>query len=48
MIETWVASVMVVVMVLLAGVFFYLSDSIIKLLVGFLTGIWHDGAATNG
>ncbi len=46
--ETWVASVMVVVMVLLAGVFFYLSDSIIKLLVGFLTGIWHDGAATNG
>lgn len=46
--ETWVASVMVVVMVLIASIFFYLSDSIIKVIVGFLTGIWGDGASTNG
>lgn len=46
--ETWVASVMVLVMVLVASIFFYLSDSIIKVIVGFLTGIWGDGASTNG
>ena len=46
--ETWVAAVMVVIMVLVASIFFYLSDTIIKFLVGFLTGIWSDGAATNG
>jgi hypothetical protein len=39
---------MVVVMVLIASIFFYLSDSIIKVIVGFLTGIWGDGASTNG
>ena len=38
--ETWVASVMVVIMVVLAAIFFYATDSIVKLLVGFLTGIW--------
>ncbi len=46
--ETWVASVMVVVMVIVASIFFYFSDSIIKLLVGFLTGISGGGASTNG
>ncbi len=46
--ETWVASVMVVIMVIAAALFFYLSDSIIKLLVGLLTGISGSGAPTNG
>jgi preprotein translocase subunit SecE len=44
--ETWVASIMVVVMVLLAAIFFYATDSIVKLVVGFLTGVW-SGGATN-
>lgn len=46
--ETWIASVMVVIMVLAAAIFFYLSDSLIKVVVGLLTGIWGSGAATNG
>lgn len=46
--ETWVASLMVVIMVIAAALFFYLSDSIIKLLVGLLTGISGSGAPTNG
>ena len=39
--ETWVASVMVAIMVILAAIFFYATDSLVKLLVGFATGIWH-------
>jgi len=39
--ETMVASVMVVIMVVVAAIFFYATDSIVKLLVGFTTGIWH-------
>jgi preprotein translocase subunit SecE len=39
--ETWVASVMVAVMVILAAIFFYATDSIVRLLVGVLTGVWH-------
>lgn len=39
--ETWIASVMVVIMVLVAAIFFYATDSVVKLLVGFATGIWH-------
>jgi preprotein translocase subunit SecE len=39
--ETIVASIMVVVMVMLAAVFFYATDSVVRLLVGFATGIWH-------
>lgn len=46
--ETMVASIMVAVMVLVASIFFYVSDSIIKLLVGILTGISTGGASTNG
>ena len=41
------ASIMVVIMVLVAAIFFYATDTIVKLLVGFATGIWH-GAPTNG
>ncbi len=37
--ETMVASIMVVVMVVVAAIFFYATDSIVKLLVGFTTGI---------
>jgi preprotein translocase subunit SecE len=39
--ETMVASIMVVVMVILAAIFFYATDSLVRLLVGFATGIWH-------
>ena len=39
--ETMVASIMVVVMVVVAAIFFYATDSIVKLAVGFATGIWH-------
>ena len=39
--ETMVASVMVVIMVVVAAIFFYATDSIVKLAVGFATGIWH-------
>lgn len=39
--ETWIASVMVVIMVMLAAIFFYATDSIVRVLVGFLTGVWH-------
>ncbi len=46
--ETMVASIMVVVMVLLASIFFYFSDSIIKLFVGWVTGISGGGTSTNG
>lgn len=37
--ETWIASLMVVVMVVLAAVFFYATDSLVKLAVWFATGI---------
>jgi preprotein translocase subunit SecE len=46
--ELRAASIMVVIMVLVAAVFFYATDSIVKLLVGFVTGIWTGGASTNG
>jgi len=39
--ETMVASIMVVIMVVVAAIFFYATDSIVKLGVGFATGIWH-------
>jgi preprotein translocase subunit SecE len=39
--ETWVASVMVMIMVVLAALFFYAADSLVKLLVWFVTGIQH-------
>lgn len=39
--ETMVASIMVVVMVVVAAIFFYATDSVVKLAVGFATGIWH-------
>jgi preprotein translocase subunit SecE len=45
--ETMAASIMVAIMVVMAAIFFYATDSIVKLLVGFITGIWH-GAPTNG
>jgi len=44
--ETWIASVMVCVMVLFAAIFFYATDSIVKVLVGFATGVWTGGATT--
>jgi preprotein translocase subunit SecE len=37
--ETWIASIMVVVMVVLAALFFYVADSLIRLFVSFATGI---------
>jgi preprotein translocase subunit SecE len=46
--ETMIASIMVVVMVLVASIFFYVSDSIIRVLVSFLTGISSGGTPTNG
>lgn len=39
--ETMVASIMVVIMVVVAAIFFYATDSLVKLGVGFATGIWH-------
>jgi len=45
--ETWVAAVMVVVMVLIASIFFYLADSIISFLVRWVTGI-SGGAPIDG
>ena len=39
--ETWIASVMVVIMVVLAAVFFYATDNLVKLGVWFATGIQH-------
>jgi preprotein translocase subunit SecE len=39
--ETWIASVMVIVMVILAAIFFYATDSVVRVIVGFLTGVWH-------
>jgi preprotein translocase subunit SecE len=42
--ETWVASLMVVVMVIMAALFFYATDVVVKFLVVFLTGI--SGAPT--
>ena len=46
--ETIAASIMVAIMVVLAAIFFYASDSIIRLIVGFITGIWHGAPTTNG
>ncbi len=37
--ETWIASLMVVVMVVMAAIFFYATDSLVKLAVWFATGI---------
>ncbi len=37
--ETWIATVMVVIMVIVAAVFFYVTDSIVSLLVRFLTQV---------
>ena len=39
--ETTAASIMVAIMVVMAAIFFYATDSIVKLAVGFATGIWH-------
>lgn len=39
--EAMVASIMVVIMVVVAAIFFYATDSLVKLGVGFATGIWH-------
>ena len=39
--ETMVASIMVGVMGVVAAIFFYATDSVVKLAVGFATGIWH-------
>lgn len=46
--ETVAASIMVAIMVVLAAIFFYATDSIVRLLVGFITGIWHGAPTTNG
>jgi len=46
--ETIAASIMVAIMVLLAAIFFYATDSVVRLLVGFFTGIWHGAPTTNG
>lgn len=42
--ETIAASIMVAIMVLAAAIFFYATDSVVKLAVGFATGIWHGAA----
>jgi preprotein translocase subunit SecE len=42
--ETIAASIMVAIMVLFAAIFFYATDSVVKLAVGFATGIWHGAA----
>ena len=39
--ETWIASLMVVIMVVVAAVFFYATDSLVKLGVWGATGIQH-------
>jgi preprotein translocase subunit SecE len=39
--ETIAASIMVAIMVVMAAIFFYATDSLVKLAVGFATGIWH-------
>ena len=46
--ELRAASIMVVIMVLVAAVFFYATDSIVKVLVWLLTGITTGGTPTNG
>jgi preprotein translocase subunit SecE len=46
--ELRAASIMVVVMVLVAALFFYATDTIVKLLVWLLTGISSGGTPTNG
>lgn len=42
--ETIAASIMVAIMVVVAAIFFYATDSLVKLMVGFATGIWHGAA----
>ncbi len=42
--ETIAASIMVAIMVIMAAIFFYATDSVVKLAVGFATGIWHGAA----
>ena len=46
--ELRAASIMVIIMVLVAAVFFYLTDTIVKLLVAFVTGISSSGAPPIG
>jgi preprotein translocase subunit SecE len=46
--ETIAASIMVAIMVVLAAIFFYLSDSIIRFLVQLITGISTGTTPTNG
>ena len=46
--ELRAASIMVIIMVLVAAVFFYLTDTIVKILVAFVTGISSSGAPPIG
>jgi preprotein translocase subunit SecE len=46
--ETIAASIMVAIMVVMAAIFFYATDSIVKLLVWLITGISTGGTPTNG
>ena len=46
--ETIAASIMVAIMVVMAAIFFYLSDSIIRFLVQWITGISTGTTPTNG
>ena len=45
--ETIAASIMVAIMVVMAAIFFYATDSLVKLLVWLITGI-STGTPTNG
>ena len=46
--ETIAASIMVAIMVVVAAIFFYVSDSIIRFLVQWITGISTGTTPTNG
>ena len=46
--ELRAASIMVIIMVLVAAIFFYATDSLVKVLVWLLTGIATGGTPTNG
>jgi preprotein translocase subunit SecE len=46
--ETWIAAVMVAIMVVVAAIFFYGTDSIVKLLVWVATGIEFMSTGTTG
>jgi preprotein translocase subunit SecE len=46
--ELRAASIMVIIMVLVAALFFYATDSVVKVIVWLLTGISSGGTPTNG